>query len=256
MEYFGRGFKYFYSGFGYLLVPGIRRFVLAPVLINALLYAVLMWFLVSRFGDLVAAAEESLPAWLDWLGAVLWILFVAAAFFLLLFTYVAVGSLVAAPFNGMLAEAVEHHLTGSRPPDLPWPRMIARLPHTIRQETMKLFYFLFWTVVILISFIVPLVNLLSPVLWALFTAWMCALDFSDYAMDNNRLPFREMRRRLRGDLSMSLGFGFGMMLVLGIPVVNILALPAAVIGATIMWVDHFRHVPPPGHGPVGYPPSA
>jgi CysZ protein len=59
-------------------------------------------------------------------------------------------------------------------------------------------------------------------------------------MDNNGLPFREMRRLLRSRLSLSLGFGSAAFLALTIPVLNLLAVPAAVCGGTALWASCFR----------------
>ncbi len=39
---------------------------------------------------------------------------------------------------------------------------------------------------------------------------------------------------------MAMGFGGAVMLAVMIPVLNMVAMPAAVAGATAMWVDHYQ----------------
>ncbi|MCC8998345.1 MAG: EI24 domain-containing protein, partial [Candidatus Contendobacter sp.] len=50
------------------------------------------------------------------------------------------------------------------------------------------------------------------------------------------LTFREQRRLLRRHWPLTLGFGGMTLLLTLIPVLNFLVMPAAVIGATLMWV--------------------
>jgi CysZ protein len=84
------------------------------------------------------------------------------------------------------------------------------------------------------------VNLAAPFLWALFSAWMLAIEYVDYPMANHRLHFAEQRKRLRGRKLLSWGFGGASLLMTMIPVVNFLAMPASVAGATAMWVREFK----------------
>jgi CysZ protein len=49
------------------------------------------------------------------------------------------------------------------------------------------------------------------------------------------LSFRDQRRLLRQHWPLTLGFGAMVLLLTLIPLLNFLAMPAAVIGATLMW---------------------
>lgn len=247
MGSFARGFACYFRGFGLVLQPGIRVFAFLPMVLGVLVQAGLVWLLASFFSDAVATSREALPSWFAWLEPLLWILFASAAFFFFVFTFLLTVSLVAAPFNAFISEAVEHHLTGRRPPSQPWLRMLARLPVVLVQETGKILYFIVWALLLLLLYVVPVVQVAAPFLWLFFSAWICALDACDYPMDNNGLPFREMRARLRERLPMTLGFGAAMLLVVAVPLAGIIAIPVGVCGATIMWVEHLRPVRvPPG----------
>ena len=66
---------------------------------------------------------------------------------------------------------------------------------------------------------------------------LLALEYADYPLGNRGLSFRDQRQLLRQHWPLTLGFG-GMVLVLTlIPLLNFLAMPAAVIGATLMWTQ-------------------
>jgi CysZ protein len=76
--------------------------------------------------------------------------------------------------------------------------------------------------------------------WFLFSAWMMAIQYVDYPADNNQISFKEMRKYLSKYRFTSLGFGmlaFGLTLL---PILNFLALPAAVCGAVSFWVNEPR----------------
>jgi CysZ protein len=91
------------------------------------------------------------------------------------------------------------------------------------------------------------VNIAAPVVWMLFGAWMLAISYVDYPMGNHGLGFPEQRRRLRERRYLALGFGGAVMCALAVPVVNFLVIPAAVAGATALWVERLGAPrPPPG----------
>jgi len=67
-----------------------------------------------------------------------------------------------------------------------------------------------------------------------------SIQYADYAADNHRLPFEKMRDALGLKLRSSLGFGG---LIVGcsvVPVVNLFAMPAAVTGGTLFWLNELE----------------
>ena len=60
--------------------------------------------------------------------------------------------------------------------------------------------------------------------------------YIDYPADNHKLGWNEMLAWLREKRWQSMSFGGSVYLVLLIPLVNILMMPAAVAGATLFWV--------------------
>ena len=66
---------------------------------------------------------------------------------------------------------------------------------------------------------------------------MLALQYTDYPMGNHELFVKEELILLRKHRGRSLGFGGAVTLMATIPVINFLAMPAAVAGGTAFWVD-------------------
>jgi CysZ protein len=199
----------------------------------------------GQFERLDRTVAGWLPNWLSWLHWLLWPLFVLTALVVVFYTFSVVANVIAAPFNGLLAERVEKlaNPAGATPPttELTWKELVLS-PLT---ELNKLLYFIGWAIPLLVLSFVPVINVAAPVLWALFSAWMLALEYSDYPLGNRGLSFREQRRLLRKRWPLTLSFGGMALLLTLIPVLNFLAMPAAVIGATLMWV---REMPERGDG--------
>jgi CysZ protein len=184
------------SGLGYLLQgvrliasPGLRRFVVVPLLVNVLVFAGAIWRGVTWFGGFVAWMEARVPSWLQWLEWLLWPLFVLTLLVLVFYGFGLVANLIAAPFNAVLAEKVELHLTGRHLDEGGGlAKAMRELVPTLIDEVGKVLYSLAWAIPFLILFLIPGVNLAAPVLWFLYTAWMLALQYVDYPMGNMAAP--------------------------------------------------------------------
>jgi CysZ protein len=233
------------SGAGYLVEgirliarPRLRQFVLIPLLINILVFFTAIWYGLRKFELFLLWIESKIPSWLQWLDWILWPLFILALLILVFNSFTLVANLIAAPFNSLLAEKVELHLTG-RPLSEGggWKKALIELAPTLLDEVKKLLFAVFSAVPLLILFLIPGINLAAPLLWFLYTAWILALEYSDYPMGNHGLKFREMRAHLRQQRRLSLGFGAATASLSMIPVANFIVMPSAVAGATAMWVQ-------------------
>lgn len=240
------GAGYLIRGVGLINRPGLRRFVLIPLLINIVLFSSAVWYGIRQFETFLVWMESKIPAWLQWLDWILWPLFVLALVILVFYCFTLVANLIASPFNSLLAEKVELHLTG-RPLSEGggWKKAMMELVPTLLDEVKKLLFALLWAIPFLILFLIPGINLAAPVLWFLYTAWMLALEYSDYPMGNHGLKFREIRTRLRARRALGLGFGAATAGLTMVPVVNFIVMPSAVAGATAMWVDEMSGENPP-----------
>ena len=228
-----------------MLHPKLRKFIWAPIAINCLLFL-----------TLTATFFNYYDTWLDWL--VNWIPsgfgFISTALKalvgLLIFTLVIIAysysfniitNIVAAPFYGLLAQRTEELITGKKLPEEAIINMIAR---TLYREIQKLLYFLVRGLIIFLLVIllgtIPIINMTAPIIGLLWGAWTMALQYTDYAADNNQLSFRRLRKKLRQRKYSSVGFGGAIMLCSMIPVINIIAIPASVVGGTLFWINELE----------------
>ncbi len=224
-------------GLRLILHPDLRIFILVPLLINLALFFVLTAWLMHEFGLLMDWLLDFLPGWLSFLGGILWLI---AAFFLIFvygYSFSIIANLIAAPFNGLLAEKIETKLTGIAPPPEPLSTMI---PRTLLRELLKLWYFLSRGLLVMLGLLllsfIPLLQLLTPIIAALWGAWCMTIQYTDYPADNHKTPFKELRHQL---MTQSLGsYSLGGLIMLGamIPVLNIFVMPIAVAGATVFWL--------------------
>jgi CysZ protein len=231
------GPQYLGEGLKLILRPGLRLFVLLPLTLNLLLFIALIGFAMREFSGWVDAFMPSLPDWASFLEYLIWPLFVALVVLLVFFTFTMIANIIAAPFNGFLAEKVEVVVRGQDDfPPFSWAELVAMVPRTIGRELRKLGYFLPRAAGLLILSFIPMVNLVSTPLWFVFGIWMMAVQYIDYPADNHKLGWNEMLAWLREKRWQSLGFGGSVYLALLIPFVNIVMMPAAVAGATLFWV--------------------
>lgn len=231
------GPQYLGEGLKLVLSPGLRLFVLLPLTVNLLLFGALIGFALQEFSGWVDAFMPSLPDWLSFLEYILWPLFVLLVVVLVFFSFTMLANIIAAPFNGFLAEKVEVVVRGQDDfPAFSWAELMAMIPRTAGRELRKLAYFLPRAGALLILSFIPVVNLVAAPLWILFGIWMMAVQYIDYPADNHKLGWNEMLAWLREKRWQSLGFGGITYLALMIPFVNILMMPAAVAGATLFWV--------------------
>jgi len=230
------GAGYFFKGLSLINKPGVRRFVIVPLLINILIFAGLIWFSADQFGVFIDWMTPTLPEWLLWLTWLLWLVFGLMAFIVLFFGFTLLANLVGAPFNSYLAAAVEKHLTGQPVPDS-GKTLGQDIVDGVLGELKKILYYLMWAIPLFIISFIPGINLLSPLLWAIFGAWMLSLEYTDYPLGNYGLTFPVIRQKISEQRMLSLGYGAAVMLATLIPLFNFLVMPVAVAGATALRVE-------------------
>ena len=238
------GILYFLQGLKLIFRSDLRSYVVIPLLINMLLFAGLIWFGSSQFETFMEWLMPEIPEWLQFLEWLFWALFAVSALLILFFTFTILANLIGAPFNGLLAEAVEYHLTGQRPGNAGgWKKMLAELIPTLFDEVKKLLYMVAWSIPFLALFLIPVVNIIAPFTWLAFSAWMLTVEYVDYPMGNHGLRSDEQKQRIGEKRFLSMGFGGTVTIATMIPILNFLVMPAAVAGATAMWVKQFRDSP-------------
>lgn len=241
---FSYGGGFLFKGLRLINTPGLRRFVIVPLLVNVVLFGAAIWYLATQFDTYMNWFLPALPSWLQWLEWLVWLvwpIFAIATALIVFYLFTPLANFIAAPFNSVLAEKIETHLTGKPLPGNKGLRfLINDTAKALWGELRKLVYMILWAIPLLILFLIPGVNLIAPFLWFIFTAWMLSLEYADYPMGNHNLDFRTERSVLRQQRPLALGFGAAVSIMTTIPIVNFLAMPVAVAGATAMWVDRLQ----------------
>ncbi len=233
-----RGIGYLRRGASMLTHPALRLFVLVPLVINILIFGSLFTLGFNYVTELIDWLMSKLPQWLAFLEWILWPLIVITACLISGYLFTTVALLIASPFNGLLAEKAEELITG-RPVDgiEGMGAALLLVPRGILRELAKLLYYIPRALVVLIASMLPGINAIAPALWLLLGARMMSITFLDYPMDNHRLQFADVVDASRSHQWCSLGFGGVVAVCAGIPVVNFIVVPAAVVGATLFWCE-------------------
>ncbi|CAG9000734.1 MAG: Sulfate transporter CysZ [Candidatus Celerinatantimonas neptuna] len=235
------GAHYFILGWRLIRQPGLRLFVIIPLLINTLLFAGSFYWLFGRLQILINQLESWLPQFLQWLEWLIWPVAILSIIIVFSFIFSSVGNWIAAPFNGLLSERTELLLTGQPLPEGQLKEIITDIPRTLAREWQKLCYWLPRALILLCAMFIPGVGqTVIPVIWFIFSAWMMAIQYIDYPFDNHKIAFRPMRQQLSAGKSRNWVFGALVTVATGIPLVNWIVMPAAICGATALWVDFYR----------------
>lgn len=230
------GAAYLLEGAALLRAPALRRFVVWPVGISAVLWVLATAVLVNRAGALIRALAARLPDWLDWLTWLIWPALLVTVAVVFAYGFAVVVALLAAPFYAALARRAELLLDphAPTPPALP---LAVELWRCARAELRKLGYFALIGLPLLVSLWIPGVNLVTAPLWLVWTAWLVAVEYLDFPAGNHGHDFRAVRALARRTPFQALGFGAVTLAGLAIPVVNLIVMPAAVVGATAWWTQ-------------------
>lgn len=236
-----KGFSYLAQGFRILLQPGFRLFLLVPLVVNIVLFALLIIWAYSMIDGWMATLLSWLPEWLSFMEWLFWLAYFMVILMTLFYGFVAAANLIGAPFYGYLAELTEKHLSdNAQEQTFSWATLAAMIPRTVVRELQKILYYLPRVLILLLLGLIPGLNLIIAVVWFVFSGWMMAIQYIDYPADNNQMSFRDMRRYLAKRRLTSLGFGSLTFSLTLLPILNLITLPAAVCGAVAFWINEPR----------------
>jgi CysZ protein len=202
----------------------LRSLIIIPILINIVLYSIALALGYYYVEELIT---QFIPDWLQWLNWILLPLFFIIFFVVSFFSFTVLANLIAAPFYGLLAARTQAVISGDA-------QVVEQpLVQVMVGELKRLLYILIRFLPLLILLVIPVVNIIAPIVFTLFSAWCLAMEFMAYPLENEGLLFVEQKELLKTTPLGILGFGGITMLGLTLPVLNIIVGPAAVIGATL-----------------------
>ena len=237
------GFVYFFRGMGLLTRPGLRRFVVIPLLANIAVFALMAGAIYQAMSGLyIEYTSNFIGDWefLAWIVTpLIWLFGTLLSGYISIFIVLFLTS----PFHGLLAERVEEYVTGEAIVNEGSAlQMVLAIPRGFLREIQKMVHYVPMALLVLIITLIPGLNVIAPLLWILLGAWMMSLQFVDYPMDNHRLSFGEVRAACSARRSTSITFGAAVAFVSGLPILNLILIPAAVAGATLLWCEELRHL--------------
>ncbi len=219
-----------------ILRPGLRRFVILPILISIVLLG--SWLGLSTYW-LHSWVEHLLPhgdQWLFWLIEPLLIIVLIAG---MVYSFSIVANLISLPFSTFLAEQLELRIRGASP--LPPGEGLKNLfNNTIvgwkTQFTCLIYQIIRMLPLLVLSFI-PMLNILTTWVFFAFSAWMLSLTYMSTPMGNQGLPFNQILKTCKANKGLMLGLGSGLMLLALTPILNLLIVPAGTAAATLIWME-------------------
>lgn len=273
-----RGLTFPFKGLAFVFFrhPGLVRFWIFPILITVALLAASFWggleaheaitdWMWSDPGAEVAGAgpKSFPPTDVDkakaplpgdkvlaaaagiWDGAghvahvALEILVLILLWTLGLLVVVLLSNVIAAPFNDLLSEEVEHLVTGTKGPPFSLRVLLRDTVRTVGLEVVKLIVYLVVMVPLwLLSLLLPGVGQVLYTIFAfLFTALYFAVDYIDWPASRRNKSTTYRFGVMTEHFMPMLGFGTGVWLFLFIPLVNLLFMPAAVAGGTLLFLE-------------------
>ena len=215
-----------------LVAREYRFFLVVPLLINLVVMGVGGYLAFVGLHSFLESYLNLLPEFLSFLSYVVYFLLIASLGFAFCYFFSTVATIIASPFYGILSEKVELNLAHTRGNDDGVMDIVKDVPRILARELRKQAFFLPRALLCLIITIIPGLNVISPILWFLLTAWMACLQYCDYAYDNHKTAFALMRKDLRDNRLSTFIFGMIVSIGISIPIINLILPPAAVCAGT------------------------
>lgn len=217
------------EGYRLLLRPAMRGYAIGPLLGNIVLIAIalaLCWLTIDW------AVATWLPASWGWLTWLLLPLAILALLWVFMIGFTALANLLLGPFLDRLAAAarVQRGLAAiedQKP--VGWTA-------SIKQELRRWGYLALCLLGVFVVGWIPVVQVLTAPLALLVSAWFLAIESSSHAFAIRGQGFADQLVMLRRHRGSALAFGLAASGALLVPVLNLLLVPAAVVGMTL-WVE-------------------
>jgi CysZ protein len=242
----GAGYPLRGARFVYVEHRALARYWLPPIVLASLVTAIAVWLVLDHRHELIAALWSAPPTgdglWSDvlrWLRSALGFVLTGAALAFAVIAALFVSQIVAAPFHEALSHAVELIRCGASPDSSTLASLIRDALRSVQLAIAKLGLYVALMLPLWIgSVLVPGAGALvaSGAGFAITIAFL-ALDHLDWAASRHGLSVRERIGFLRTHPAALAGFGLSVWVLLFVPVLNLVLMPAAVAGGTLLFID-------------------
>jgi CysZ protein len=230
------GIGFVFRGVGWVARhPRWWLFGLIPALVALVLYTFALIWLGTHATDVATWITPFADGWgwRDVFRTLVGIMIFVGGLALAVLTFTAVTLAIGEPFYEKLSEKVEEDLGGLPDGgDLPFWRSFFR---SIRDSAITLFYVLLFSIPLFVLGFVPVIGqTVVPVLGAIVSGFFLTVELSALPMERRGIARKERFALLRANLAVALGFGIPVFLAFLVPLVAVVAMPGAVVGAAMM----------------------
>ncbi len=236
LKQFTKGLLFIFTGFAQIKAnKGLKRFLILPLVIDALLLVVLFSVGLSNVSVWVGSALSFLNegAWYFFiyypLLALAWVSFLV---FIIYLTFI-LSTIIAAPFNVILSEKVlliEGVITEDSATLRSWWALTVKM---LRASLIKAFVFTVLALVLFVLAFIPVINVVASFVVFLIMSFDCF----DYAFESARMTFSQRVQFFIKHLSVACGMATSLMITLLLPGLTILVLPLGVAGASFIFAE-------------------
>jgi CysZ protein len=212
-----------------LLILGMLRFIIVASLTIGL-----SWLILAKHADILAMLwPQPESVWLLWAWHLLsWLLSLLLMGMAAVMAYVFAQVLFAVFIMDLMSRITEHMVSG-QPVVAPKASLITQMGFLIRQELPRNIIPILITLILMglgwFTPLGPILTIVGPIVAVIFLAW----DNTDLIPARQLHPFRQRLKSLGATLPFHLGFG----LLFLFPVLNLLLLSFAPVGATLYHLD-------------------
>ncbi|MFG1926961.1 EI24 domain-containing protein [Cryptosporangium sp. NPDC048952] len=232
------GLRLLGRGFGmYAKYPGLLLLGLIPAVIAFFVLLAAFVTLVVFIGDIGEWIAGSFAgSWSEDARKAAEFLIEAAiligSLWLSVILYTALTLIIGDPFYEKISEHIEHRLGAVDHPDLPWHKT---LPRNAADSIRVIGTQLLLAIPVLLIGLVPFVGqVLAPILGLLIGGWLLSVDLTGIPFNRRGVFLKERRRVLRQHRALALGFGIPVAALALVPFANIVVVPAAIAGGTLL----------------------
>lgn len=242
MNSFIKGMGYIPKSFNVFIThSSMRIYPLIPIFITFIVFIFGIYFGFGALTDLFNSATnlDSNATWWAMVLGFLWSMVLLLGLFISSgYLFVTITKIFAAPFNDMLSEKVELHYNPDYvEPEHPFQHFVATIIPTIVEELKKVSLILIGYVIVLFTFLIPVLGTLTPFIYIIYSIVVISIDFVDYPLARRFYTLKQKKEFIKKHLSTLSGLGTALFLLFLIPFMQLFILPIAVVSGTLLFID-------------------
>lgn len=224
----------------------LLRYTIFPVLINIIIFAFGLWFIISRVTQWTGDFIPDTNGWWKALLIIINIIIIAMIVGAALLMFAGTARIIAAPFNEQLSKATEEILTKTKEQEekLTLKLITEDAWRTIKEEIIKLAFFVVVEGLLLPLNLIPAAGSILYAIVATPITWLFAsFDTIDIPLARRKIPMKQRRKFMTQHKALFLGYGLATSLLIAIPILNLLFMPVIIIAGTMLFIQRQHTLP-------------